>query len=47
MDYWQFLLTDVSEFQLVSASCERLLLTVKDTLYGHISKTVVKTYKPL
>lgn len=32
MDYWQFLLQDLTEFQLVNQSCQRLLQTVKDTL---------------
>lgn len=36
MDYWQFLLTDISEFTQVAASCEQLLLTARDQIMDHI-----------
>ena len=47
MDYWQFLLTDVSEFTLVTAACEQLLIACRDQIYEHVETIVVKKFSTL
>mgnify|MGYP003340961297 CR=1 FL=1 len=40
LDYWQFLLNDMSDFDLVTDSCNEILRTAGQLIYLHIEEQV-------
>ena len=47
LDYWQFLMADISEFSLVTTSCEKLLLTVLEGISAHVHAEVIEKFATL
>ena len=47
LDYWQFLLSDITEFAQVTSSCERLLLAVFEQISAHVRAEVTSKFTTL